>query len=371
MFVVASYSQEETLPYDQDHLFRAIQSQMLQFQHKAQSCRILPRVLYSRNIGSTIVVGVSPLVVTVVKAFQHGVFVEGCWLLLVSIAVAEWLLLLISCSHCCCFSHINKKRGRGKYKSKTVDIKTKYGGKINIIIPDDIDRAVGSGARDIVNYCGLIMRSSILFRDGNWQKIVLKHGEAMWYKVKRNPESGEKDTPDKVWEIQHTRKKDNGERVWLDPQSQQIHGQLQQLVVEQQSEEIEHPMTRDEILSSVLGERSGYVRGKGYGKKPPKKTQLHQSDIEASVSSAIESIRQEMQADMDRKLQEEREQMTADLKKNMKEDLQKKLEEEREHMKGEVDKMFQEQMAAIMTRMQQVLSLALLEYNKLLSSCRK
>ncbi|XP_055830883.1 uncharacterized protein LOC129899912 [Solanum dulcamara] len=371
-------------------------------------------------------------------------------------------------------SRIIKKRGRGKYKSKTVDIKTKYGGKINIIIPDDIDRAVGSGARDIVNYCGLIMRSSISFRDGNWQKIVLKHGEAMWYKVKdkfefcgglrehklqgfvistmqrrfrawkarlhnsysaydtdeerlshrhedveledwkylvkyfgsekfkvvsernkknrekqitkhscgtrsfaeveeatRNPESGEKDTPDKVWEIQHTRKKDNGERVWLDPQSQQIHGQLQQLVVEQQSEEIEHPMTRDEILSSVLGERSGYVRGKGYGKKPPKKTQLHQSDIEASVSSAMESIRQEMQVVMDRKLQEEREQMTVDLKKNMKEDLQKKLEEEREHMKGKVDKMFQEQMAAIMTRMQQVLSLALLEYNKLLSSCRK
>ncbi|XP_055830842.1 uncharacterized protein LOC129899859 [Solanum dulcamara] len=352
--------------------------------------------------------------------------------------------------YCFAVSRINKKRGRGKYKSKTVDIKTKYGGKINIIIPYDIDRAVGSGARDIVNYCGLIMRSSISFRDGNWQKIVLKHGEAMWYKVKdkfefcgglrehklqgfvistmqrlfrawkarlhnsysaydtdeerlshrpedveledwkylvkyfgsekfkvvsernkknrekqitkhscgtrsfaevdeRNPESGEKDTPDKVWEIQHTRKKDNGERVWFDL----LQGQLQQLVVEQQSEEIEHPMTRDEILSSVLGEISVYVREKGYGKKPPKKSQLHKSDIEASVSSAMESIRQEMQADMDRKLQEEREQMTADLKKNMKEDLQKKLDEECEHMKGEVDKMFQEQMAAIMTRMQQ------------------
>ncbi|KAG5580169.1 hypothetical protein H5410_050796 [Solanum commersonii] len=91
--------------------------------------------------------------------------------------------------------------------------------------------------------------------------------------------------------------------------------QLQQLVVEQQSEEIEHRMTRDDILSSVLGERLGYVRGKGYGKKPPKKTQIQQADIEASVSSAMESMRQEMQADMDRKLQEEQEQMTADLKK--------------------------------------------------------
>ncbi|MCD7455724.1 hypothetical protein HAX54_029295 [Datura stramonium] len=114
-----------------------------------------------------------------------------------------------------------------------------------------------------------------------------------------------KETPDKIWEIQHTRKNVNGERVWLDPQSQQIHGQLQQLV-EQQSEEVEHPMTRDEILSSVLGERSGYVQGKGYEKKPPRKTQIQQADIEASVSSVMESMRQEMEAGMDWKLQEER-----------------------------------------------------------------
>ena len=115
-------------------------------------------------------------------------------------------------------------------------------------------------------------------------------------------------------------------------------------------------MTRDEILSSVLDERSGYVRGKGYGKKPPKKTQLQKANIEASVSSAMESIRQEMQADMDRKLQEECEQMASNLKRNMEEDFQKQLEQEHEHMKSEVDKMIQEQMAAIMNRMQQVLS---------------
>ncbi|KAH0669664.1 hypothetical protein KY285_023832 [Solanum tuberosum] len=67
----------------------------------------------------------------------------------------------------------------------------------------------------------------------------------------------------------------------------------------------------------------------------------------------MESMHQEMQVDMERKLQEEREHMAANLKRSMEEDLQKKLEEEREHMKGEVDKMFQEQMTAIMTRMQQ------------------
>ncbi|KAF3619082.1 putative transcriptional regulator STERILE APETALA-like [Capsicum annuum] len=213
-------------------------------------------------------------------------------------------------------SHINKNKGRGKYKSKTVDFKFKHGGKIKIMIPDDIDRAVGSGARDIVNYYGWFMRTTVSFRDGSWQNIVLKHGEAMWYRVKdkfevgsglpehklqdrlshrpenvelddwkhlvehfgsdkfkRNPLTREKETPDKIWEIQHTRKNVNGERVWMDPQSEQIHGQLQQLVVEQQSEEIELRMTGDEILTSVLIEKLGYVWGKGYGKKPTKKNQ--------------------------------------------------------------------------------------------------
>ncbi|KAM3303290.1 hypothetical protein P3S67_014320 [Capsicum chacoense] len=158
-------------------------------------------------------------------------------------------------------SHINKRKGRGKYKSKTVDYKIKHEGKIKIMIPDDIDKAVGSGARDIVNYSGWIMRTTISFRDGNWQKIVLKNGEAMWLRVrnkfevrnglpehklqgfdielddwkhlveyfgsdefKRNPLTGEKKTPDKIWEIQHTHKNVNGERVWLDPQSEEIHG---------------------------------------------------------------------------------------------------------------------------------------------------
>ncbi|KAF3671617.1 putative transcriptional regulator STERILE APETALA-like [Capsicum annuum] len=222
------------------------------------------------------------------------------------------------------------------------------------MISDDIDRAVGSGVRDIVNYSSWIMRTTISFGDGNWQKIVLKHGEAMWLRVRDkfevqnglpehklqgfvistmqrlfrewkarlhviyssydndkdrlshhpgdvelddwkhlvkyfgsdefkvvskrnkrnrekqitkhscgtrsstevekstiNPLTGEKETPDKIWEIQYTFKNVNGERR-----------QLQTLVVEQRSEEIENPMTSDEILSSVLGTRSGYVQGK-------------------------------------------------------------------------------------------------------------
>lgn len=63
-------------------------------------------------------------------------------------------------------------------------MKTKHGSKIPIVIPYDIERAVGPGSRDIVNYCGLIIRSTISFRDGDWQEIITKHGHAMWLKVK-------------------------------------------------------------------------------------------------------------------------------------------------------------------------------------------
>ncbi|XP_070041672.1 uncharacterized protein [Nicotiana tomentosiformis] len=255
----------------------------------------------------------------------------------------------------CVTTSCNKsKKGRGKYKSLQVDMKTKHGSKIPIVIPDDIMRAVGPGSRDIVNYCGLIMRSTISFRDGNWQAIIAKHGEAMWLKVKdkfeasgmrqhvlqallidtmqrlfrawktrlhadyslydideerlsyrpdditpedwvflvehfgspafkavsernklnrgkqitkhscgsksfaeveestRNPDNRTKAAPDRVWELQNTRKNDQGELVWSDPKSQQIHGQLQEIMVQQQFEENEYPMSADEILTTVF-----------------------------------------------------------------------------------------------------------------------
>ncbi|MCD7468258.1 hypothetical protein HAX54_006274 [Datura stramonium] len=99
-------------------------------------------------------------------------------------------------------------------------------------------------------------------------------------------------------------------------------------------------MTRDKILSSVLGERLGYLHGKRSGKKPPRKTQTQQVNIKASVSSVMEITRQEMKADMEQKLQEEREQMAFEFQINMKQEFQKKLEEEHERVRhGEVEKM--------------------------------
>ncbi|XP_070024422.1 uncharacterized protein [Nicotiana sylvestris] len=80
------------------------------------------------------------------------------------------------------------------------------------------------------------------------------------------------------------------------------------------------------------------------------------------------TVRQEMQAEVNRKLQEEREQMAAELKSNMEQELQRKLEEQLEHVNAKVDnqinvevaKRIQEQLAAIMTGMQQIQALLIL-----------
>ncbi|KAF3630431.1 hypothetical protein FXO38_14694 [Capsicum annuum] len=240
-------------------------------------------------------------------------------------------------------SHINKKKGRGKYKFKTVDFKFKHGEKIKIMIPDDIDRAVDSGARDIVNYCGWIIRTIVSFRDRSWQNIFLKHGEEMWYRIKLSMRI----TSDGIFT--------NRQKIGCDDEcffSDNLHYCVEKpypylarvTCYNNDKDRLSHRPEDVELDDwkhlvehfgsdkfKVLGEKSGYVRGKGYGKKPTKKNQTQQANIEASVSSAVESMRQEMQLDMERKLQEEREQMAVNLKRDMDQDLQKKLEEEREY----------------------------------------
>nr|XP_033510418.1 uncharacterized protein LOC108944065 [Nicotiana tomentosiformis]XP_033510419.1 uncharacterized protein LOC108944065 [Nicotiana tomentosiformis]XP_033510420.1 uncharacterized protein LOC108944065 [Nicotiana tomentosiformis] len=177
------------------------------------------------------------------------------------------------------------------------------------------------------------MRSTILFRDGKWQKIVSKYGKAMWLKVK----------------VVSKRNRKNREK--------QI---------------TKHACGTRSFVEVEESTRTGYVRGKGYGKKPPKKSHIQAANSEASVSSAMATVRQEMQAEMQveisRKLQEECEQMAVQLKSNIEQELQKNLEEKLEHVNVEVDnrisvevdnrisvevaKRIQKQLAAIMTGMQ-------------------
>ncbi|KAF7839386.1 uncharacterized protein G2W53_007868 [Senna tora] len=181
-----------------------------------------------------------------------------------------------------------------------------------------VNRAVGDMARLIANYLGHVLRTIVSFRDGTWDQIAAKHGPAMSTKMKdkfkpksgmnehtfegycvmalrkafrtwkntlhvyhykkydndedrlkhqldnRDPETGELAPPDRVWEKQHARKKmENG--------CGQIHSRKK---------------STDEILQSVLGERSGHVRGKGCGANPIDSIGLLNSMRNASIRFA-------------------------------------------------------------------------------------
>ena len=90
-------------------------------------------------------------------------------------------------------------------------------------------------------------------------------------------------------------------------------------------------------MTTVLGERTGYVRGKGYGVKPPPRRGISQLEIDARVSSALQAER----AEWERKLEEERAQRL---------EMEQRMEEQR----LEMEQRMQQQLAAIMSSIQQV-----------------
>ncbi|KAF7823788.1 uncharacterized protein G2W53_021932 [Senna tora] len=173
---------------------------------------------------------------------------------------------------------------------------------------------------------------------------------------KRDFITGELAPPDIVCEMQHARTK-QGVLVWSDPQSQKIHGRIQQLVNEQAEVPVEEPrMSRDEILASVLGERSGYVRGKGYGAMPAKR-KLNQTEVDSRVSSAIETARAEMRAEREAEREEDRVQMhieiRAEREAEREEDRVQMRAEIRAEMEKEIDRRIKAQLGALMATLQQ------------------
>lgn len=58
-------------------------------------------------------------------------------------------------------SATSKPRGRGqrvKYKCMVVDMKTKGDkSKLKVYMPNDVLRAIGDNARQLVNYCGYVV----------------------------------------------------------------------------------------------------------------------------------------------------------------------------------------------------------------------
>ena len=83
---------------------------------------------------------------------------------------------------------------------------------------------------------------------------------------------------------------------------------MQELRQQQEEVEVDARMTSDEILTAVLGERSGYVRGKGYGAEPLRKRNRSKSND----NSAVETVRTQLLEEFDKKFQEQREKMEAE-----------------------------------------------------------
>jgi len=99
--------------------------------------------------------------------------------------------------------------------------------------------------------------------------------------------------------------------------------------------ENESQLSRDEILATALGERSSYVKGRGYGAKPTRKRPITQADMDDWVTYVLESVREQMQANMEIKLQEERAEMEKKMQEERKE-MQRQMQEDRAEIQRKV-----------------------------------
>ena len=123
---------------------------------------------------------------------------------------------------------------------------------------------------------------------------------------------------------------------------------------QQQDQDLESDarMTSEEILATVLGERSGYVRGKGYGAEPSRKRNRPQS----TDSSVVESVRAQLQEEFDKKFQEEREKMEVEraVERAKMEEEREKIQQERvqfeQRLMEQMEQRIQAQFAALMQK---------------------
>ncbi|OMO85703.1 hypothetical protein COLO4_21469 [Corchorus olitorius] len=78
-----------------------------------------------------------------------------------------------------------KKKGRGRYTGKKLDIKTEGGKKtLDIEMPPDIERAVGANARDVANFIGYVVRTYAPIELGSWKPAFEAKGEKMLNEIK-------------------------------------------------------------------------------------------------------------------------------------------------------------------------------------------
>ncbi|KAF5733140.1 hypothetical protein HS088_TW17G00677 [Tripterygium wilfordii] len=179
----------------------------------------------------------------------------------------------------------------------------------------------------------------------NRAKLVTKHtcGTRSFAEVEesmRDPISGKRPPPDAIWLRQHMKKSKEGELQWSDPISKEVHEKLHDLVVQQEETPPESQLTNDEMLLQVLGQKSGYFRGKGAGTRPPTKRTRYlenmQEEVQRAVDSARESMIESLRADVSNELK-------AEIRKTVEMELKNDLTEQ---IQSQFNAMFQARMAA-------------------------
>ncbi|OMO56835.1 ATP synthase subunit-like protein [Corchorus olitorius] len=166
-----------------------------------------------------------------------------------------------------------KKKGRGRYTGKKLDIKTEGGKKaLDIEMPHDIERVVGTNARDVANFLCYVVRTISLNIRGNderfesvcvatmrrmfmlWKNRLHKHYKSFSNDKERlkntpddlrgepkktprtlrkeskstplemlaDPVTGEKPTADIIWFRQHARKNADGQLEYNNEESKRV-----------------------------------------------------------------------------------------------------------------------------------------------------
>ncbi|MQL98234.1 hypothetical protein Taro_030937, partial [Colocasia esculenta] len=158
-------------------------------------------------------------------------------------------------------------------------------------------------------------------------------------KVNRSKQRNEGGEPlaHELWRLTH-QKKDGS---WGSEQSRQVYETVKDKLEELASQPCDSPVasTPDEVLSLVVGQRSGHVRGRGCGPKPPSKSaattatiaglQAQVKDKDDRISQMEELISQQREevAQIQEKLFKQKEEVTAEVTARLQSDMSSQLNE--------------------------------------------
>ncbi|MQL85724.1 hypothetical protein Taro_018248, partial [Colocasia esculenta] len=143
--------------------------------------------------------------------------------------------------------------------------------------------------------------------------------------IERN-EEGEEPAAHELWRLTH-KKKDGS---WGSEHSREVYETVKDKLEELASQSCDSPVasTPEEVLSSVVGQRSGHVRGRGCGPKPPLKSATTAATI-AGLQSQVKD-KEERMIQMEEVISKQRE----DLDK-----IQEKLDRQHEEMSSQLNEM--------------------------------